>query len=66
MTCVVSLVNARDKARYDPARDLPCAAKAHTMLPIPADIFTEPADVAPDGLANLGRCTLAANTGHCC
>ena len=24
------------------------------MLPIPADIFTEPASVAPDGLANLG------------
>ena len=24
------------------------------MLPIPADIFTEPDDVAPDGLANLG------------
>ena len=24
------------------------------MLPIPADIFTEPADVAPDSLANLG------------
>ena len=24
------------------------------MLPVPADIFTEPADVAPDGLANLG------------
>ena len=24
------------------------------MLPIPADIFTEPDDVSPDGLANLG------------
>lgn len=24
------------------------------MLPIPADIFTEPEDVSPDGLANLG------------
>ncbi len=24
------------------------------MLPIPADIFTEPGDVSPDGLANLG------------
>jgi hypothetical protein len=24
------------------------------MLPIPADIFTEPSDVSPDGLANLG------------
>ena len=24
------------------------------MLPVPADIFTEPSDVSPDGLANLG------------
>ena len=24
------------------------------MLPIPADIFTEPDDVSPDALANLG------------
>jgi hypothetical protein len=24
------------------------------MLPIPADIFTEPSNVSPDGLANLG------------
>jgi hypothetical protein len=24
------------------------------MLPIPADIFTEPEDVSPEGLANLG------------
>ena len=24
------------------------------MLPVPADIFTEPADVSPDALANLG------------
>ena len=24
------------------------------MLPIPADIFTEPEDVSPDGLGNLG------------
>ena len=24
------------------------------MLPLPADIFTEPEDVSPDGLANLG------------
>lgn len=24
------------------------------MLPIPADIFTEPDDVSPDSLANLG------------
>src|SRR5215467_13872644 len=24
------------------------------MLPIPADIFTEPEDVSPDALANLG------------
>lgn len=24
------------------------------MLPIPADVFTEPEDVSPDGLANLG------------
>jgi hypothetical protein len=24
------------------------------MLPMPADIFTEPDNVSPDGLANLG------------
>jgi hypothetical protein len=24
------------------------------MLPIPADIFTEPEEFSPDGLANLG------------
>lgn len=24
------------------------------MLPVPADIFTEPADVSPDTLTNLG------------
>jgi hypothetical protein len=28
--------------------------KGHPMLPIPADIFTEPTNVAPDDLANLG------------
>lgn len=29
-------------------------AQGRHMLPIPADIFTEPADVKPDDLANLG------------
>src|SRR5215475_3857898 len=28
--------------------------EVHPMLPIPADIFTEPDNVAPDDLANLG------------
>jgi len=28
--------------------------EVHPMLPIPADIFTEPADVSPDGVAHLG------------
>ncbi len=32
------------------------------MLPIPADIFTEPADVSPDGLANLGPLRPLAGT----
>ncbi|MBP0113011.1 MULTISPECIES: FABP family protein [Bradyrhizobium] len=32
------------------------------MLPIPADIFTEPEDVSPDGLANLGPLRRLAGT----
>src|ERR1700744_6006237 len=31
-----------------------CEARGRFMLPIPADIFTEPSNVSPDGLANLG------------
>ena len=32
------------------------------MLPLPADIFTEPDDVSPDGLANLGPLRHLAGT----
>ncbi len=32
------------------------------MLPIPADIFTEPSDVSPDSLANLGPLRRLAGT----
>ena len=32
------------------------------MLPIPADIFTEPEDVSPDSLANLGPLRRLAGT----
>jgi hypothetical protein len=47
-----------------PARRQPCCRSANPnsverdspMPNFPADIFTEPSDVAPDTLANLGPC----------